>query len=157
MMLEVKTEGSPGLRRAGPLPVSPASLGLLTFVSAGLRPPFFPAPFLTSQPSHCFLQEDQPPWQRQFHHHTLGAPCSSALKTLKNCYNMVNMLFSRILGEKEKKELLFSIHFCDYLINICLLQLPRSFMRARTGLVCGCFHCVFTIVSLVSSIGLGKS
>lgn len=107
MMLEVKTEGSPGLRRAGPLPASPASLGLLTFASAGLRPPFFPAPFLTSQPSHCFLQEDQPPWQRQFHHHTLGPPCSSALKTLKNCYNMVNMLFSRILGKKEKKEYYF--------------------------------------------------
>ena len=107
MMLEVKTEGSPGLHRAGPLPASPASLGLLTFASAGLRPPFFPAPFLTSQPSHCFLQEDQPPWQRQFHHHTLGPPCSSALKTLKNCYNMVNMLFSRILGKKEKKEYYF--------------------------------------------------
>ena len=157
MTLEVKTEGSPGLCGAGPLPTSPASPGLLTFASAVLRPPFFPGQFLTSQPRHCFLQEDQPPWQSQFHHHAPGSPCSAALKTFKNCYKMVNMLFSRVLGETEKKRIIISDSFLWFLIDISLLQLPRSFMRARRGLVCGFFHCIFTIVSPVPSIGLGKS
>ena len=130
MMLEVKTEGSPGLCGAGPLPTSPDSLGLLTFASAVLRPPFFPGPFLSSQPRHCFLQEDQPPWQSQFHHHAPGAPCSAALKTFKNCYKMVNMLFSRVLGEKEKKK---NYYFRFISVIIWSISVSCSCLEASWG------------------------